>query len=36
MSRAVPAIVMICEFEKNNFKDYGGYIDYIDREETHN
>ena len=36
MSRAVPAIVMVCEFEKNNFKDYGGYIDYIDREETHN
>lgn len=36
MSRAVPTIVMICEFEKNNFKDYGGYIDYIDREETHN
>lgn len=36
MSRAVPAIVMVFEFEKNNFKDYGGYIDYIDREETHN
>lgn len=30
------AIVMVCEFEKNSFKDYGGYIDYIDREETHN
>ncbi|MDI9218133.1 MobP2 family relaxase [Clostridium tertium] len=36
MSRTVPAIVMVCEFEKNNFKDYGGYIEYIDREETHN
>lgn len=36
MSKTVPAIIMICEFEKNNFKDYGGYIDYIDREETHN
>lgn len=32
----VPGVVMICEFEKNSFKDYGGYIDYIDREETHN
>ncbi|MGL4109021.1 MobP2 family relaxase [Clostridium sp. LP20] len=31
-----PSIVMVCEFEKNNFKDYGGYVDYIDREETHN
>lgn len=36
MSRTVPAVVMVCEFEKNNFKDYGGYIEYIDREETHN
>lgn len=33
---STPAIVMVCEFEKNNFMDYGGYIDYIDREETHN
>lgn len=31
-----PAIVMVCEFEKNSFNDYGGYIDYIDREEAHN
>ncbi len=35
-SKIVPAIVMTCEFERNSFKDYGGYIDYIDREETHN
>ena len=34
--KTIPAIVMTCEFERNSFKDYGGYIDYIDREETHN